>query len=246
MGQLKRWAGLSVSCTKCGALKKVPPCHMKRGSYTANYRCKTCASFIDKSLPNTYEAGYIIGAVTGDGYLWHARKHKIGVRLDICDGAFADKFERCAIAATGKKPWRCYSLRKSPGTPSIKMPAREMWQHRLGICSRDWFYKAEPFKTGDYSLVGGMGNEFRTGFVQGLIDAEGYENPNYIDVANKNMDLLNIIATLVYDLGLGSVRVYGPYSYARGVAHLRITKTSLHKTQEVPVPCPTTNVIFCN
>ena len=56
-----------------------------------------------------------------------------------------------------------------------------------------------------------------------MLDSEGYVSPSgYIDIANKDMNLLWLVRDVLASLGYRS-SIYGPYSYSRGVAHLRTT-----------------------
>ena len=55
----------------------------------------------------------------------------------------------------------------------------------------------------------------------------------YLDIANKDMALLNATVAVMATIGV-SAKVYGPYPYSRGVAHLR-AKPLWTKTTEKTV-----------
>ena len=47
------------------------------------------------------------------------------------------------------------------------------------------------------------------------------QNPKYTDIANKDMALLELTVRMLGDIG-HKAKIYGPYPYSRGVAHIRV------------------------
>jgi predicted nucleic acid-binding Zn-ribbon protein len=221
-----------VVCPKCGCVKFRKLSNQRPG--TEGY-CKTCARLTDASIPDTYEAGYVFGVVLGDGYLFvnpgvvrSSTGHKTkgyGVRLEVKSEAFARKFARYLEECAGRKPWMKGCAHKGAANEALKMPAQDWTRWTVVLGSREWCDKLVPVKKHrNFDLLRGTGVDFKRGFVDGMVDSEGYVcrkvSPPYTDVANKDIELLNLTRDFLRDLGYRS-RIYGPYSYSRGVAHLR-------------------------
>ncbi len=223
-----------VTCPRCGKSQMVSPSgkeRLRNGSY-----CIGCEFVYDATIPDTYSAGYIAGATLGDGFLF-INKHNeqgtagYGLRLEVTSPVFANEYAKhLAECCPGHSIWRGFREVYSEGWPEIKMPAGHSYRHIVSINNREWYEKLTPLKHGrKFELLANMGIEFRRGFVQGMIDAEGYINPNYTDVAGKDKELLGVVKDFLGSMG-HKARIYGPYPYARGVAHLRVSRP-LHKNQ---------------
>ncbi len=164
----------------------------------------------------------------GDG---HLVKNKYGkgvgysLRLEVTSTAFADKFAAClAILTKGRKPWMKQYTYTKKANAKIGMPQVDCTTWIVVKGSREWYEKIYPVKQGkDYKLLAGKSEAFRHGFLDGIVDAEGYLHPTgSTDVANQDIGLLNVTADFARSLGFKCF-ITGPYPYSRGVAHLRIT-----------------------
>ncbi len=225
-------ANVEVTCPRCQKVWSARPTDLKRrkdGPY-----CTGCPRVYDAEIPDTYAAGYVVGTILGDGFLYKRTQNGsvgYGLRLEVTSKVFADEFaKQLSVCCPDQTPWRGYRKVFGKGCPKIKMPAGESERHIVLIGSREWYEKLTPLKHGrNFSLIRLKGSEFRQGFVQGMIDSEGYVNPAYTDVANKDIALLAVVRDFLESMG-HKAKIYGPYPYARGVAHLRVGKP-LHKTE---------------
>lgn len=231
-----------ITCPKCGKIRFILRCMAH--NYPLGY-CRTCPRLYDASLPDTYDGGYILGVMLGDGSLVENYHNKTshtayGLRLGATSENFVRKFGRALTVCTGKKPWvKLYRYAKK-GSPNISMPNSISQDWTLIFWGREWYEKIYPFKRlKKYESIAAFSPEFKTGFLQGMLDSEGYvfegktnsttrSKQPYTDIANKDVRLLNVVAECARIQGL-KAKVYGPYPYARGVAHLRIA-ARLEKT----------------
>ena len=71
----------------------------------------------------------------------------------------------------------------------------------------------------DPSILLQFPDDVLRGFVQGMIDSEGYITDKYTDIANKNRALLNALVQMFARLGR-QAKVYD--SPSQNVAHLRL------------------------
>lgn len=190
--------------------------------------CLRCARHAPGVLPDNYDAGYLVGVILGDGSIIK-KLNKNGsfsyiVCLSVTDILFADKFAETPGRLIGRKPSRDSRTRTTKGNPEIKMPPCTILCHRVQVTSRDWYDRLHSIKKDrDFSGVTARGIEFKKGFFQGLLDSEGYVNhrSGYTDIANKDLNLLALAVEVAAEIGY-KAKVYGPYPYSRGVAHLRI------------------------
>jgi len=111
------------------------------------------------------------------------------------------------------------------------MPETHVKEWITEINSREMYDNLAPYKI-ERKLDGILlrSEEFRRGFFQGVLDAEGYQNPKYLDIAGADLELLLVVKQVLESLGQAA-KIYGPYPYARGVAHLR-TRPTFTKTTE--------------
>jgi hypothetical protein len=192
-------------------------------------------------MPDTFDAGYVTGAVVGDGGLQRITKGpKMGsqyeIVLRVTCRAFALKFRSHLEKCIGRKAWMTKYAGTRKANSKIGMPETAVTEHAVGITSRQWWDWLSAFKhRRNYESVLAKSDGFRLGFLQGLLDAEGYVFPGrYLDIANKDMHLLDVARQVVESFGLKAA-VYGPYSYSRGVAHLRAAPFMTKTTDEQPL-----------
>ena len=167
----------------------------------------------------------MLGVILGDGSLSKGRCGNgtgYGLRLEVKSEAFARKFASHVEAVVGRKPWFTTYTKTVKANPKIRMPEVTITCHITGIWSREWYDILAVFeKQRQFSGILEFGEEFKRGFLQGMIDSEGYVNPKYVDVANKDIQLLETVKLVAESLGHRAY-VTGPYPYSRGVAHLRL------------------------
>lgn len=189
-------------------------------------------------MPENFDTGYLFGVVLGDGYLSKRYVKKMnsfsfGIKLAVTDIAFATRFAETLERYFENKPWRKAYTRTRKANPEIGMPETSVTEHVVSISSREWYDRIAPVKLGrDFSIIRSKNMEFRKGFLQGMLDSEGYisHQYRYTDIAGKDLALLESVAEIAREMGY-KAKVYGPYPYARGVAHLRINDC-LDKTVE--------------
>ena len=228
--EMRRKGRVALVCPRCGKTKVVKKCVVRQG--TLGY-CRGCQIIYDKSIPDTFNAGYVTGVMMGDGCF---RPQKNGnslgfvLRLDVKSEAFARKFRDVASQCTGNSGWVGTYHRVNKANPKISMPAIDAMYWLAVIGSREWYEKLQPIKKAkDWSRLEGFGDEFARGFVDGMVDSEGYVNEKYTDIAGKDVGLLLLTEKYLKQLGY-KTKIYKPYSYSRGVSHLRV-KAKLGKTR---------------
>jgi len=226
-----------VTCPRCGKVRWKRPCELP---HYQTGRCNNCKFDYDPQIPDRYEAGYVVGAVLGDGYLSAenvqnrvAKSYR--VRLDVKSEPFARRFALALETCSDHKPWIGECDRSYKANPAIGMRAGTTHRYRVVFSDREWYEKLLPIKREKkYYLLADFGLEFTSGFVQGFLDAEGYvfNDPlgkkSYIDFANKDHALLENVEAALNRMGLHRTRIYGPYQ--RGVYHLRLKDSTLQKT----------------
>lgn len=229
--KIRREQFVEITCRRCGKTDLVAPFETKRRRHGVN--CKGCERVYDTSIPDTYSSGYLCGAMLGDGYFYTNDTGEgigYGLRLEVTSPIFIQEFCKHVQECIGRQPWLGTKIAKRCKDTVPGMPDGEYLVFIAAIGSREWYEKLKPLKaTRDFNMVRGKGLDFQRGFVQGMIDSEGYINPSYTDVANKDLELLGLVAEFLGNMG-HKARVYGPYPYARGVAHLRVSQP-LHKNQ---------------
>lgn len=219
-----------IECPQCGKVRWLSPA---QAADCPNGYCRSCPGVYDTTVPDTYDAGYVFGAAMGDGYLQRGHPHGFGIRLDVTDLAFADRFADHLRKASGRKVWRGTRIAVRAASP-LGFPEGQTLFYRVYLPSREWYGKLQPFKDGrKYEALFDLGPDFKAGFIQGILDAEGHVYPSgTVDLANKDRELLRLAAKFFADLGYEkAAHIYGPYPYSRGVAHLRIVRTGLKKTK---------------
>jgi predicted RNA-binding Zn-ribbon protein involved in translation (DUF1610 family) len=234
--RLKRESKVKMTCPRCGKAKDVIPYFAVRRK---SAYCKRCPRLVDPAIPDTYDAGYVVGVMLGDGSFARSRhsvENKDGsrrtgysLRLGVTSEAFARKFADHVGRLMGRAPWVWPYTRERKANPAIGMPPCATTEWIVVANSREWYERLRPVKHDHaYDRIVGLGPEFKAGFVAGMIDSEGYVNEKYTDVANKDRALLDLTVRMLGDLG-HKAKVYGPYPYSRGVMHLRVNRP-LEKT----------------
>lgn len=234
--RLKRESKVEMACPRCGKVKVVIPYFAVRRK---SAYCLRCPKIIDPAIPDTYSAGYVVGVMLGDGCFAKSRSstaNKDGtrpsafaLRLAVTSEAFAQKFATHIERLTGRRPWTGSYTRKRKANPALRMPESISTEWIVIRSSREWYERLWPIKHEHaYGRITDKGPEFKAGFVSGMIDSEGYINPKYTDIANKDMALLELTVRMLGDIG-HRAKIYGPYPYSRGVAHIRV-RYPLEKT----------------
>ena len=215
---------VTKTCPHCGTGRQYAPWAADQFS---EY-CPGCPRYKPgRTLPDNFDGGYVLGVMLGDGTMVKGQCGTgtgYGLKLAVTSKAFAMKFQEHLSNLIGRKPWYFVQEFDSKGSPEIQMPAQHCVRHVVGVWSREWYDILFPFKKDRiFDGILGKSEEFRRGFFQGMLDSEGYVSPSgYIDIANKDMNLLWLVRDVLASLGYRS-SIYGPYSYSRGVAHLRTT-----------------------
>lgn len=234
----KQEARITLTCPHCGHQRTVKPSDAAK---MVSETCFHCPRYTPSPLPDTYDAGYVLGTVLGDGSLAIQTRNRtyanadgtiddyeaVGytIRLNVIDRAFAEKFKHHLEVCLGRSAWmneKAY-VHDRRAKPEIGMPATSCATWVVIGCSREWWDKLKPFKK-DRRFDGLLdyGELFHSGFIQGILDSEGYVRPGeYADIANKDLELLNLVRNVLASLGFDS-KITGPYPYSRGVTHLRI------------------------
>lgn len=190
-----------------------------------------------------YAFGYIIGVTFGDGYVGQVTdkiKHRckdgsITVntgtsyrpRLSVTEEWFANRFAEHWQIPTGRSV-KVWSHTRSSFEKSTLKGARTGYTLTLYVAAprhakisrylHHLKYVCEP----SYALQFPV--EVLKGFIQGMIDSEGYTSPKYTDIANKNTDLLDALVVMLDRLGIAA-KVYN--SPSQNVAHLRLSPSFL-------------------
>ena len=225
-------ARVTLKCPHCGRERTERPSEAAR---RAGQSCYHCARYIPSPMPETFDAGYVVGAVLGDEYL--ARQYHAGhgisytIRLHATDRAFAERFRQHLGACTGRGAWiRCYEYTRK-AKPAIGMPETRVREWIVIGTSREWWDKLKPYKLDrKFDGLETRSEQFRHGFFQGILDAEGYVCRKYTDIANADLDLLAAVRAVLISLG-ERASIHGPYPYSRGMDHLR-TRAGFVKTKE--------------
>lgn len=227
---------VNVKCPQCGRDRLLEP---RDAARLTNGTCYHCPRYKPTEAPESFDFGYVAGAVIGDGSLLCRKlngSRAFYVQLSVTDLAFAERFRDHLAVCTGRKPSMDSRTSTKKANLAIGMPETVVTEWRVSIGSREWYDRLKPYKIDHiFDDLLGRSEDFRRGFLQGLIDAEGYISPlGYVDIANKDVDLLAVVVAVMASIG-ESARVHGPYPYSRGVAHLRAkahwTKTQLPEDQ---------------
>ena len=186
-----------------------------------------------------YAFGYVMGVIFGDGCISrelqqqsHIRSDGTRspgmatiylVRLQVTSQAFAERFGSQWEILTGR-PAKIWSTTRTNFDKSTLKGRKEGYNvqlfnfRRCHVLLGRYFahlkYERHPSKMLDFPL------EVMRGFLHGMIDSEGYLNPKVpkrIDIANKDIDLLNTLVIMLERLGY-TANVYT--SPSQSVSHL--------------------------
>lgn len=197
--------------------------------------CRTCPWYTPGYAFDSFDDGYVAGAVLGDGSLAIRRSNgneSFAIILSVTDKEFAKRFREHAKRWSRERPWigSFTGIRKA--NELIGMPETEVTEWRVIVSSRELYDILKPYKIDRvYESILKKSNDFLRGFIQGFIDADGYQSAHYIDIANKDMELLETAMCALHLLGERAT-IHGPYPYSRGVAHLR-TRVCFEKTRSI-------------
>lgn len=218
----EKW--VTLTCQHCGKERRLPPAEAERRGKTGS--CKGCPQHAPAVLPDTFDAGYVLGAVLGDGCIVTS-KQKTGmaycIRLSVTSKKFAERFRGHLAACTGRMPWMKSYTNNRKGNPKIGMPDTRITEWVVTQTNRDWYDRLASYEIGRrFADLPKRSEEFRRGVIQGMLDSEGYlpDDRKYLDIAGSDIGLLRAIAKLFRSLG-EVAKIYGPYPYSRGVMHLR-------------------------
>lgn len=192
--------------------------------------CRKCLNDFsyDKSIPDNFDSGYVVGVILGDGSIAKQDRKdgffNYAIILRVTSEKFADEFRQRLNSVTGKKPWSTTYTSTKKANPKIGMPETTVTEHFVGLTNRPWYEKLFPIKKeGKFRTLLKMSQDFKQGFILGMLDSDGYmaSRVGYVDFSNKNKKLLLLIQKYLHEFGLSST-ITGPYSYSRGVMHLRV------------------------
>jgi predicted RNA-binding Zn-ribbon protein involved in translation (DUF1610 family) len=212
---------VTKKCPHCGHEKLLPPAEASRRSG----HCLHCPRHKPGGeLPDTFDGGYLLGVVLGDGCLFKGKGptgYFYGIKLEVTSEAFALRFKDHLEVVIGKKAWMTTSERDIKANEKIGMPATHIKTFIVGVTSREWYDILRPSKKDrNFDGILDKGEDFLRGLFQGILDSEGYANEKYIDISNKDLQFLNLVRDVLLSLGFPAT-IYGPYADAKGVAHLR-------------------------
>jgi hypothetical protein len=203
---------VTLKCPHCGRERAEKP---SEATSRTSQSCYHCARYVPGPLPETFDAGYVIGAILGDGYLAQQQHAGRGVtytiRLHVTDRAFAERFRDHLGACTGRRAWiKSYEYTRK-ANPAIGMPETRVREWVVVGTSREWWDKLKPYKIDrKFGDLCQRSEKFRRGFFQGILDAEGCVNAKYTDIANTDIELLKAVKT-------GSQFSWGEGSYLRAL-----------------------------
>jgi len=115
-----------------------------------------------------YSISYILGAIIGDGYLYHHPDPARGayiIRLRVTRKAFADEFQKQLEKITGK------ILRVVPYIAKIK--GQSIQAYRVNCWSKYWLMYFQFLSRHLHQFITDTRPDILKGFVRGYIDAEG-------------------------------------------------------------------------
>jgi len=115
-----------------------------------------------------YSVSYILGAIIGDGYLYHHPDPARGayiIRLRVTSKAFADEFQKRLEEITGK------ILRVIPYIAKIKRQSIQAYY--VNCWSKYWLMYFQFLSEHLHQIITDAKPDILRGFVRGYIDAEG-------------------------------------------------------------------------
>ncbi len=184
-----------------------------------------------------YAFGYVMGVMFGDGSISkeanrpsHIRSDGTRslntsivymVRLSVTSQAFAEHFGNQWEILTGR-PAKLWATTRTNFSTSTLKGRREEYSVRLFNFRRSHILLGRYFSHLKYecdpTVLLDRPIEVTQGFIDGMVDSEGYVCERYIDIANKNIALLEVLAVMLERLGY-SAKVYT--SPSQSISHLR-------------------------
>lgn len=229
---------VEVTCPRCGKKRLY---NKTQAAAMAHGYCGDCRPYFDRhydlTIPDTWSGGYVMAVMIGDGTLIYSYRGKhgrlpCGIRLEVTSFAFAQKFLENVTALTGKTTNIHKKQRLMKANPKISMPETLLTLYTVDISGRELHETIAQVKKGRrFELLQPLSREFKDGFLQGLLDAEGYirGETGRTRFANKDRGLLGVAQRMLAEKGVKSA-IYGPYEGSRGVMHLSFTGT-MEKTR---------------
>jgi hypothetical protein len=134
----ERHKPVTIRCPHCGAERTMKASEAAR---RATGSCRKCPLYLPGELADTFDAGYVLGAVLGDGSIGRTFNKKtkgVGFRigLSVTDRACADRFQKHLAACVGRQPRIRSDVSDRKANPSIGMPATRTRQWTAIIDSR--------------------------------------------------------------------------------------------------------------
>jgi len=196
-----------------------------------------------------YAFGYVIGVIFGDGSISkdvvkHLKRADgsprvrpvtlYRVRLQVTEEAFAERFVKQWSVLTGKTPNIWQTTRTNFNKSTLKGRREEYsvqlfdvnFAHALfGRYLAHLKYGKHSSRALDFPI------ETTRGFVHGMIDSEGYLNakkPGRIDIANKDIGLLDTLVKMFASLGFkATIYTYPSQNVSHLVTHMPYVKYAL-------------------
>jgi hypothetical protein len=194
-----------------------------------------------------YTFGYVIGVVFGDGCAFpitsripHTRSDGTRryhdsttycIKLQVTSHIFANRFAEHWNVLIGKFPRVKTSVRTNFSKSTLKGRSEKYRVQLFTVEPRHtlvgrylrWLkYESEPSELLRFPL------EVMRGFVHGMIDSEGYLNPKkpgFIDIANKNIKLLDTLVSMLERLNCkATVYTYPSQNVSHLVTYMSYTK----------------------
>lgn len=196
-----------------------------------------------------YAFGYVIGTVFGDGSITKDKKRNLKrrdgaprdrlvtlyrIRLQVTERVFAERFAQQWTILIGKVPSIMTSTRTDFSKSTLKGCREEYTVELFTIGPRHALlgrYLAYlKYDSELYELLR-FPPEVMRGFIHGMIDSEGYLNPKRpgrIDVGNKRVTLLDVMAFMLDIIGYkGTVYTSPSQSVAHLIAYLPYSKYNI-------------------
>lgn len=190
-----------------------------------------------------YAFGYVIGVTFGDGCVNESTvqskhtckngavviqvKQLLHIDLQVTSQDFANRFALQWKSLTGRttkvgsfvRTFRSSTLKGMPDEYTSRLFRVSIANIAFARYLAHLKYGSRPSELLKFPL------EVVRGFVHGMIDSEGYVRPEYTDIANKDIDLLNTLVAMLEMLGYTATVYTSP---SQSVAHLR-TQYMYHK-----------------
>jgi transposase-like protein len=196
VGAIRRFGGLNK-------LKK------EIGLKISHYRIKPLPENKDKP---TFELGYIIGCLLGDGYITSGTSSKFIIGLSVKDRDFAEYFAKQLEKWSGFSPSIHFIKYKKYGKEFYAWKVNffglnyyNFFKEKLGLIKNNG--KWVPTKL---NWIYSMPEEFKRGVVKGLWDSEGFIIRFYhkgIGLSMKNKEVVELFSKLCNQLGINTCKV---------------------------------------